>query len=263
MAETATRAPLGGMGVVVTRPEQQAGELVAAVEAAGGKPWRFPVMEILPRDPEAVRRDLTALGESDVVVFVSANAVRYGLDTINDPKSRVAAIGPATAAALEARGVTVDVTPAGGFTSEHLLADPALAEVSGKRITIVRGDSGRDLLARSLRRRGAEVNYLPVYRTRAHRAPDAETRALKQAMSDGRIGAVTIMSTASFENLAGLLGREGDALLAGLRLVAPGARVIKTLAQRLPGARCVEARGPGAQPMVDALIASLQTQDQP
>ena len=66
------------------------------------------------------------------------------------------------------------------------------------------------------------------------------------------------MSVATFDHLADILPAESLDRLAGLRLVAPGGRVIQTLAERLPGARCVEAPGPGAEAMVGALIASLE-----
>jgi len=250
--------PLGGMAVLITRPDNQAAELVDAVETAGGEAWRFPVIDIVARDPGRIRADLDASGPSDIVIFVSANAVRYGLAAIGEPPARVAAIGPATAARLGAHGIAVDIRPAGGFTSEHLLADAALTDVAGRTITIVRGDPGRERLAESLARRGAEVRCLPVYSTRPHEHGEADVARVRQAIREGRIGAVTIMSVATFECLLGTLGAEARELLAGPRLVAPGERVIQNLRKRLPGARCVEAPGPGAQPMVDALIASLQ-----
>ena len=250
--------PLDGVGVLVTRPEHQADELVAAIQAAGGSAWRFPVFDVLARSQAEMNDDLEAARSADMLIFVSANAVRLGLPALGDTAASIAAIGPATAAALEKSGKPVDVRPAGGFNSEHLLMEPALNDVDGTSIAIVRGETGRELLAETLRHRGATVSYLSVYATRAHAFTTDDIAALDAALRDGSIAAVTIMSVATFDHLADILPAESLDRLAGLRLVAPGGRVIQTLAERLPGARCVEAPGPGAEAMVGALIGSLE-----
>jgi uroporphyrinogen-III synthase len=250
--------PLEGVGVLVTRPQHQADELVAAIEAAGGIAYRFPVFDVVPREVRDVAREIERLGPSDIVIFVSANAVRYGLSIVGDPQPRVAAIGPATAAALERAGVAVDIRPSAGFTSEHLLAEPSFNEISGQAITIVRGERGRELLAETLRCRGADVRYLSVYATRPHVFTDTETGTIARALRERRISAVVVMSVATFDHLERALPPDCLDALAGTRLVAPGGRVIQTLAERLPGATCIESPGPGAEALTDALIASLQ-----
>lgn len=254
------RNTLDGLGVLVTRPTHQADALVSAVESVGGKAYRFPVFDIVPRPTTDLAEELAAATNADVLIFVSANAVVHGLAALADSSitARIAAIGPATAAALEAAGQRVDIRPDGGFNSEHLLLEPALIDVRDKSISIVRGETGRELLAETLRHRGAAVDYLSVYSTQPHTFTDAEIAALDEALSAGRIAAVTIMSVATFDHLEAILSAESLDRLAGVRLVAPGGRVIQTLAERLPGAHCVEAPSPGAQAMVDALIASLE-----
>ena len=175
-------ASLSGLGVLVTRPAHQAGELVAAIEAAGGRAIRFPTIEIVPRNDADVERDAADLGEPDIVIFVSANAVRFGLGYAGS--ASVAAVGPATAAAIEAAGRDVDIRPAEGFDSEHLLAEAALEDVGGKTVRIVRGNSGRELIADTLRGRGAIVEYLAVYERRAPAADTGEIERAWQAMFD-------------------------------------------------------------------------------
>lgn len=261
-----TDGPLAGRGVLVTRPAEQSDSLAQAIRAAGGRPWLFPVMEILPRGADAFDADIQAAGCADLTIFVSANAVRHGLAALdaqpepgNDDagRGRIAAIGPATLAALEATGVRVDIRPGGGYRSEHLLTHPTLEDVSGWRITIVRGDAGRELLAESLRQRGATVTHVSAYSAQRRDVPAADVDALLQALDAGDIGATTVMSVASFDHLAEILPSRGIDRLAGTRLVAPGARVIQTLAERLPGAHLIEASGPNAEAMIDALVASF------
>ncbi len=252
--------PLAGIGVLVTRPEHQAGELIDAVRAAGGTPIRFPAFDIVARRDDAIDEDLAAIGPADIVIYVSANAVRFGRRALSGAPSppTVAAIGPATAAALEDAGIDVGVRPLDGFNSEHLLADPAFEDVSGRRITIVRGESGRELLAETLRHRGATVRYLSVYAMRPHEFTAQELEEISGLFRRREISAVTIMSVKTFDYLEDVLPRDCLDALAGARLVAPGGRVVQTLAERLPGANCVESQGPGARAMVDALVASLR-----
>ena len=247
-------APLAGVGVLVTRPVAQAGELVAAVEAAGGRSIVFPVIEIAPRSPQDVASDLAGLSEPDVVIFVSRNAVEHGLAWSGG--GAIAAVGPATASAIEAAARVVDIRPASGFDSESLLAEPALTDVRGKTIRIIRGSGGRELLATTLRERGAKVDYLEVYTRRMPRYSQAEIDGVTRQLEAGEIDVAVIMSVETFRNLLALLPDSCRRALAKTRLVTPAARVIKEITDRLPGCPVTLAEGPGADEIVRA-IATL------
>ena len=153
-----SRSPLDGVGVLVTRPQRQADGLVAAIESRGGVAIRFPVIEARPH-PQA---DVIAMAETlhipDIVIVVSANAVRFGLRFAGD--AAIAAVGPATARSVENSGRQVDIRARDGFDSEQLLATPELQDVAGKVVRIIRGNGGRELLASTLRERGATVESL-------------------------------------------------------------------------------------------------------
>lgn len=249
---------LQGVGVLVTRPRAQAHELTGAIEAEGGYACRFPVMEIAALDRLDVARRAARLAKPDIVLFVSPNAVEHGIDFAAG--ARVAVIGPATARAVEAAGRRVDIRPAAGYDSEHLLAEDALRDVAGKRLRIVRGRDGRELLAGEMRRRGAVVDYLSVY---DRRLPEvgAEARAdLEAQWRAGRINVVTVMSVGSLTNLVELLPEWCAAQLESTPLVTPADRVIKEALKRFPASRPVLAPGPGASDMVQAIIA-LQATD--
>ncbi len=248
-------APLAGVRVLVTRPRRQAAELVEAVESAGGEAIRFPVIEIRPREPGQIATDARGLTRPDICVLVSVNAVRYGLDFTGD--ARLAAIGPATAAAIEARGRTVDIRR--GFTSEHLLEAPEMTEVAGKTVRIVRGGEGRELLAKSLERRGAGVEYLSVYERRLPAVEPRDIDALAAALLAGEIAAVVVMSVQSLENLLRLLPESARDTLRGTVLVTPSERVIKVLVKRHRGWRATLARGPQASDMLAGLIAATRS----
>lgn len=255
--------PLDGIGVLVTRPARQSDELIQAIEALGGSVHAFPVIDILPRPVDEVSEAAAALRAADIVVFVSANAVRCGLSVFDGSAAKIAAIGPATAAAVVAAGRRADIVPSAGHDSEHLLAEDSLQDVDGKTVTIVRGESGRELLAETLRERGADVQYLPVYRREAHKFSASELAAVEDAWRSGNIDAVIVMSVASLESLLQSLPPACIRELANTPLVGPSERVIQTALERLPGVHCVQSPGPLASELVDALAASLHTDPDP
>ena len=246
-------APLAGVGVLVTRPAAQAGELVAAIEAAGGRSIVFPVIEISPRSPQDVEADLASLTDPDIAIFISRNAVEHGLAWSGG--GAIAAVGPATAAAIEAAARVVDIRPAGGFDSESLLEEPELKDVRGKTIRIIRGNGGRELLATTLRERGATVDYLEVYARRTPAYTTAEIAAIAQRIEDREIRVIVVMSVESLRNLLALLPRSCHRALAESLLVTPASRVIKEVTDRLPGCPATLADGPGADEIVRAIAA--------
>src|SRR5512134_3033361 len=105
-------APLAGISVVVTRPAGQAASFAANVREAGGTPILLPALEIEAVALDADARARLASDRFDWVIFTSANAVEFALRALAPPRvARVAAIGPATASALEARGIGVHAVP--------------------------------------------------------------------------------------------------------------------------------------------------------
>ena len=250
--------PLQGVGVLVTRPRTQADELVNAIEAQGGHAFCFPVIEIAPLDKNSVDRKAVALEKPDIVIFVSRNAVEYGIQYTNG--GLIAVIGPATANAVRAAGRVVDIQPASGFDSEHLLSEDALRDVAGKRVRIIRGTSGRELLADELTAREALVDYLSVYERRQP-APGPETLAeIESQWRQGHIHVVTVMSAQSFTNLIDMLPAWCEQQLELTPLVTPAGRVLKEAMDRYPASRSILAPGPGADDMVKAIVA-LQSTD--
>lgn len=250
MSET----PLADYGVLVTRPEAQSRALTSAIEKAGGTAIAFPVMRIEGRVPGEILAEAAGQPLPDIVVFVSRNAVEHGIGALGVTNALLAAIGPATAEAITARGKHVDIIPDGSFDSETLLSDPILKDVSGRHITIVRGESGRELLADTLRERGAEVCYLPVYRRVVAQPSAATIERLQQSWQRGDIDCVTVMSVQTLEFLLQILPASSVALLRGTPLVAPAERVLQTALTRLPGIPTKLSDGPGEAAMVNALI---------
>jgi uncharacterized protein HemX/uroporphyrinogen-III synthase len=191
--------PLQGKGIVITRPAGQADRLASLVEAAGGQAILFPAIEIEPL-PE---RALPAFAGFDLVVYVSPSAVQCAAEGMKDANVRLAAVGNGTRRELERLGFRDVLAPQNGADSEALLALPELEQTAGKRVLIVRGQGGRELLADTLRSRGAEVEYFECYR---RVLPSADTAPLVAAWERGEVDAVTVSSSQALDNLVALLG---------------------------------------------------------
>lgn len=254
-----SRRALTGTGVLVTRPASQSKELSDTIEAVGGTVFRLPVIEIVARSEDQLLVDLAALATPDIVVYVSRNAVIFGAPAIAATaagKATIAAIGPATRSALEEAGCAVSIYPGGGFDSEHLLKHAALDNIRNSNVLIIRGTSGRELLADTLRARGASVSYLVAYE-RVTAQPDAETLAqLATFWRRGNIDVVIVMSVDSLTRLLDILPANCRPLLEKSWLVTPSQRVIQTALEQLPDVRTTLASGPQATSLVDAVIQS-------
>lgn len=236
--------------VLVTRPREQAEELIDLITQRGGEAIAFPVLEIVQNDKTDVAARAERCGPADVTIFISPNAVRFGLSFAT---GQVAAIGPGTAAAIERAGRRVDIVPAAGFDSEHLLAEPVLQSLAGKRVRIVRGNGGRELLRDTLGERGADVHYVEVYCRELPAHSDASLASLERRLKSGEIDFIVIMSVQSLHHLKTLLPNAAGESFAGSVLVTPAARVLKEAEAVCPGCRVVLAPGPSATELVDAI----------
>lgn len=162
-----SRSPLH---VLVTRPEGQQQALMRALTEAGFAVSHQSALSIEPLDLSAAGRTLLLnLDQYHAVFFVSTNAARLALLALDElwPQWPVGvhwlAVGPATAELLSAAGMAAEL-PRTGFDSEAVLELDCLRDLPGKRVLICRGDGGRELVAETLQRRGAEVDVLPLYR---------------------------------------------------------------------------------------------------
>lgn len=220
---------LAGKRVWVTRPARQAAGLCALIAARQGVAVKMPALAILPaREGLSLPAQARRLQESDIVVFISRNAVVYAqalfpqLGAMLQGKT-VCAVGRATAATLADLGVA-DALKAGAGGAEALLQLPALsgARAQGKRVLIARGRGGREQLRDGLAARGAEVAYLEVYR----RAKPAVSQAvMERAWRDETPDAVVVTSLAGLNNLIEMTPASAQARLRETALVVMSERI--------------------------------------
>ncbi len=247
-----TAGRLDGQGILITRPARQAAPLAQAIAAIGGVPFIFPAVVILPpADRRALDRAQRELDRYDYAVFVSANAVEYGVgDARAWPKRLIAfAPGPGTLAALSAAGIADARMPSERMDSEGLLALPELTQVAGKRVLILRGGGGRELLADTLAARGATVDVVDCY---ARARPEAGAAGLVEALASGRIDASTFTSSEGADNLWTLLDATARKRISGIAAFAPHERIAQRL--RELGFDSVVTTDPGDAGLIAALL---------
>lgn len=251
-------APLQGRTVVVTRPRAQADVLAGMIAAQGGRPVIFPVLEISPADDLAPLRAFAGqLSDYTLAIFVSPNAVDFSLPQLlaHGPwpgTLQAAAVGPSSIAALAAHGVASGIAPRECFDSEALLELPELqaARVAGRKVAILRGNGGRELLAETLRARGATVDCITCY----HRSPPAGGAAQLRALwAANACDALTISSSEGLRNLLDLLDSAARGQLADTPVFVPHQR-IREIAVAL-GLRKVILTGPADAGIIDGLCA--------
>lgn len=242
--------PLCGKHIAITRPQVQAADLAARLTALGARVTELPAIAIAPvADTSPLDAALKELAGYDWIVFTSANGVRAfderlqarGLDWTARHRARIAAIGPATAAAIERQGIAPDLVPQ-EFVAEGLVE--ALGNVAGQRILLPRADIAREALSRELRLRGAEVDEIAAYRTVVQPIDPA---VLERVLHEDRVDAITFTSSSTVRSLLESLGAAGydpARELAGIALACIGPITAATL------------RGAGLEP---ALVAREYT----
>jgi uroporphyrinogen-III synthase len=170
------------IAVLVTRPDGESDPLVHALRRRGYRVHAAPMVLTEPVDFNAA-----SLADCDWIVLTSARGVK-ALATL-PPGPRFAAVGPETARALRARGITPSHVP--GRADGADLGD-TLPDVEGKRIALVRASAAGEDLPDRLRRRGANVEEVTAYRTVEGPAASAET--LRAALADPELRAVVFAS---------------------------------------------------------------------
>jgi uroporphyrinogen-III synthase len=200
--------PLKGIGIAITRPADQAKKLAALISEAGGTPILFPLIEITPlSDYAQFESVISDIKNYDWAIFISSNAVQNGMPRLVKqgipPNLQFAAIGPVTANELQSFGVKDVLIPKDGFDSESLLALAEMTNVAGKKILIVRGVGGRDVLAETLRERGAQVTFAECYqRTNSQTNCDL----LVQLYADKKLHGIVVTSSEAMRHLLDLAG---------------------------------------------------------
>lgn len=244
--------PLAGLKIMVTRPREQAVSLAQMIKQAGGIPLLFPLLEIAAvQDTATLREQASRLAQFDLAVFISPNAVKFGMAAVRaaggiPPSLRIATVGQGSADALRELGVSDVIVPHECFDSEGLLAVPELQNIAGWRVMVFRGNGGRELLGDTLRTRGATVEYAACYE---RSMPHWDAKALLNAAPD----AITVTSSEALGYFWQMLGKQQSQNISGIPLFVPHRRIAELALQQ--GWRQVRLTNAGDEGLLSALIA--------
>ncbi|HUX35132.1 MAG TPA: uroporphyrinogen-III synthase [Gemmatimonadaceae bacterium] len=221
---------LAGIRVVVTRAADRAAALAEPLAALGAEVVALPATRVELLDTAPVMTALANVADYDWLVFTSQNAVGFfwdlwrsaGRDAAALAGVRVAAVGPATAAALEQLGIVVSVTPE-RFVAEGLLdALRARDDLAGRRVLYLAARGAREVLPAGLRALGATVDVTPLYRS----VPDgAGAAALRGRLLRDDIHFVTFAAGSSVRAFVDGVGVDA-ARHAGLVTIGPATSAV-------------------------------------
>ena len=246
---------LAGRRVLVTRPRDQAEALARALAARGARAVLFPTIEVRPvADLSKLDRAIDTLATYDWVAFPSPNAVDVVLDrllargVLLPPLLRIAAVGPGTAQALEARNARVDFIPS-EFLGLQLGRE--LTPVQGRRVLLPRAARGREELAVELALRGAMVDEVVVYDTLPAIVDPQDLVELERG-----VDVATFTSPSTVENFFALLGARAVAVLGGAYVACIGP--VTASAARVMG---LTVHLEPAEHSIPGLVAALDAED--
>jgi len=246
-----TELPLAGLKIVVTRPRDQAMPLARRIEQAGGIPLLFPLLGIdAAPDQQALHGQISRLAQFDLAIFISPNAVQYGMAAIRaaddlPPALRIATVGQGSAKALRELGAADIIAPTENFDSEGLLALPELQNIAGWRVLIFRGEGGRELLGNTLKARGAIVEYAACYQ---RNKPQLDVASLLNDAPD----AITVTSSEALDHLWQMLEGNAWTVLRDTPLFVPHKRIAELAHQQ--GWRQVLLTGAGDDGLLSGLV---------
>ncbi|NBN44277.1 uroporphyrinogen-III synthase [Proteus sp. G2626] len=224
------------MSILITRPDPAGKELTQRLIDAGKIAFQAPLIEIIAgRELSLLDAKLKSLRAGDCVFLLSKNAVSYANWQLNQLQQSwpdtlsYYGIGKSTAKDFQHLSSFPICYPEQGETSEDLLELPALHQVKNKRILLLRGNSGRDLLATTLRQRGAIVDTCECYqRLFIHYPPEAFALQWEKAQVD----TLVVTSGEMLQQLFDLVAEPKKAWLLNCHLLVVSER-LATIAKTL------------------------------
>ena len=218
---------LEGKTIVVTRAAHQAGEFIRLLGERGAVAAAIPTIDIVdPVSWEEADRALGNLESYDWLILTSVNGVdfflrraRQRLGGLSALKScRICAVGPRTRAALRKEGIRVDFMPA-----EHVaeaVVEESGEDWEGKKVLFPRAAEGRDVIPAGLRKLGAEVDVIPVYR---NVLPETSAEEFRKVLGVTGVDAITFTSGSTVKNFVALFPQgEAAGVLEGTAVACIG-----------------------------------------
>lgn len=211
-----------GKTILITRASSQSDGLRGSLESAGARVIELPAIQIVPLDDwSEVDRAVANLPTYDWVIFTSSNAVEHFMHRVQMAgigwSVPVAVVGTSTARSLEKWGLNASLVPT-NFRAEGLL-EAFPSEFAGVRMLLPRAETAREILPDELRRRGATVDVLPVYRTIKSSLGPQE---ISETFSKHRVDAVVFTSPSAVRFFSDTLGESLSSTLERIPIATIG-----------------------------------------
>jgi uroporphyrinogen III methyltransferase/synthase len=198
--------PLYGKKILVTRPADSSKGFIDKLNELGAQTVEFPTIEICPPSSwKTFDKSLKKLGNTDWIIFTSANGVKYFFERFFEKKLNVkslfninfAVIGEKTNESLNKFGLSADLIPK-EYRAEGLIEEFKSIDLIGKNVLIPRAKEARDILPKKLKRLGANVEVVGVYE---NKKPDKlNSRKLKSEIRDSDLDIITFTSPSTVIN---------------------------------------------------------------
>ena len=248
------KRPLYGRRIVVTRATQQAQALTQKLRELGADVIEMPATQVARLDLAPLREAIGELSRYQWLILTSQNAVAILWDQLlgegRDARAlaalKIAAVGPATAAALLEHGIAVDVIPQ-RFVAEGLLEMMRERnDVASKRILYVTAEGSRDVLPQGLREIGAEVDVIEAYRS----VLDGQgAERLARAIEAGKLDLATFTSGSAVRGYVDAIGED-------LAVQIPAASIGPQTSDALREAG-IEVKAEAKESTVDGLVSAV------
>jgi len=250
---------LKGFGIAVTRPVDQAQRLCIAIEQQGGAAILFPLIAIAPlEDYREFEQTIANLESAAWAIFISTNAVDNAMPRIikkfgNVPENlKFAAIGHQTAKQLGLYGVHNVLTPHTRFDSETLLALAEMHDVANQTVMIFRGVGGREVLADTLKARGAQIIFAESYR---RLNPQTNCAELDQLWRKQQLHAIVVTSSEAMRHVLQMTHNGSDEWIRNIHICVNHARIAEE--PNALGLQVHIADAPGDEAMLACLQQAL------
>jgi uroporphyrinogen III methyltransferase/synthase len=206
---------LKGRTIIITRAREQAGEFSQLLSSRGARVVEIPTIEIVPPDSwEAADRAIGRLQHYHWLILTSVNGVRFFLTRVREKLGdltalcdlRICAIGPRTRSAILKEGLAVDFMPT-EYIAEAIISEAGEKTWKGTRVLLARAAEAREVVPEQMRRLGAEIDVVPVYRTVC---PSVSRTRFQKLLRSGEADVITFTSSSTVRNFVALFP-EGEA----------------------------------------------------
>ena len=220
----AEHRPFNGKKILVTRPRDRASSLSQSLREQGAEVVEYPCISTKEIEPNPeLEQALFPLNQYSWIAFTSPVGVEYfwnrlrrmAMDTRGLHGVRLAAIGSATARALEGKGLLADYVPK-EYSAARLGEGLAKRVEQGGLVLLARAKEGSPDLPRALTERGIRFRDVALYETCYE---SGQTEDVLRMLDAGELDYLTFTSASTVRGFVRATGRTS---FSGIRAVCIG-----------------------------------------